>query len=74
MVFVMSIITYRLIRGKKTYRDNVDSGYVYDVVVFDRDAENIVLPPPEYTDEKVMLVAAEESNVKSLVSAQETKA
>ena len=64
MVFVLSIITYCLIRGKRTYRDTVDSGYVYDIVVFDRDAENIVLP--------LMLVAVEEINVKTPVSAEET--
>ena len=64
MVFVLSIITYRLIRGKRTYCDTVDSRYVYDVIVFDRDAENIVLP--------LMLVAAEEINVKTPISAAET--
>ena len=44
----------------------MDSGYVYDIVVFDRDAENIVLP--------LVLVTAEKSNVKTSISAEETKA
>ena len=42
----------------------MDSGYVYNIVIFDRNAENIVLP--------LMLVAAEKSNIKTPVSAEET--
>ena len=42
----------------------MDSKYIYDIVIFDRDAENIVLP--------LILVAAEESNIKTPISAEET--
>ena len=42
---------------------SVDSGYVYDIVIFDRNAENIVLP--------LILVAAE-INVKTPISAEKT--
>ena len=43
---------------------SMDSGYVYDIVIFDRNAENIMLP--------LILVAAEESNIKTLISAEKT--
>ncbi len=60
MIWVMGIVMYRFARGNKG-RDNGDENeFVYDVVVFDRDAESIILPPPEYTDEKVALVAADQ--------------
>lgn len=64
MVFIQSIITYHLIWGKGTYHNTIDSRYVYDIVIFDRDAENIVLP--------LMLVAAKKINVKIPISAEES--
>ena len=42
----------------------MNSRYIYNVVMFNRNAENIVLP--------LMLIAAEESNIKTPVSAEET--
>lgn len=58
MVWVLGIVFYRVLRGNNGHED--ENTYVYDVVVFDQDAESIVLPPPEYTDEKVALVAFEQ--------------
>ena len=43
---------------------SIDSRYVYNIVIFDRDAENIILP--------LMLVAAEKSNIKTSISAEKT--
>ena len=54
MAWVMGVLMFRSIRGNK---NNDEDELVYDVVVFDRDAESIILPPPEYTDEKVALAA-----------------
>lgn len=59
MIWVMGIVMYRFVRGTKG-RDIDENDFVYDVVVFDPDAESIVLPPPEYTDEKVALVVTEQ--------------
>ena len=41
----------------------IDSRYIYDIVIFDKNAENIILP--------LILVAAE-INVKTLISAEKT--
>ena len=57
-------LTYHLIWGKRTYRNTMNSRYIYNVVIFNRNAENIVLP--------LILIAAEESNIKTPVSAKET--
>ncbi|KAJ3003475.1 hypothetical protein NUW54_g5277 [Trametes sanguinea] len=56
MVWVMALVTVRAIRGPSTDRDSSTSsqegiivdGYTYDVV-FDEDAEDILVPPPQYT-------------------------
>ena len=60
----MTGLTYYLIWGKRIYRKIMDSGYIYNIVIFNRNAENIVLP--------LILIAAEESNIKTPVSAKET--
>ena len=41
---------------------SINSRYVYDIVVFDRDVENIIL--------SLMLVTAEKSNIKTPISAE----
>lgn len=46
----MAIISYRMIKGER----EEDSEYA--VLVFEQDAEELVLPPPQYTDEKVEAV------------------
>ncbi|KAL7281829.1 hypothetical protein ACG7TL_005152 [Trametes sanguinea] len=56
MVWVMALVTVRAIRGPSSDRDSsapsqegiIVDGYTYDVV-FDEDAENILVPPPQYT-------------------------
>jgi hypothetical protein len=47
MVWVMVIVTYRMIRGER------DDEAEYAEIVFEHDAEELVMPPPQYTDEKV---------------------
>jgi len=49
MIFVLTIVLYRTIRGGS--QDPAE----YDHIVFDQDAENILVAPPQYTtytDEK----------------------
>ena len=66
MIWVMTVLTYRVVRGRN---NTEEEDYYYEVptsveyVVFDRDAEEILVPPPQYNDEKVALV--EESPVKA---------
>ena len=60
----MTELTYYLIRGKRTYYDTMNSRYIYDIVIFDRNVENIILP--------LILVTAEESNIKTSISTEET--
>ena len=43
---------------------SVNSEYVYNIVIFNRNAENIVLP--------LILVTAEKSNINTLISAEKT--
>jgi len=50
MVWVMCIITYRLIKGGR------DEEADYAVFIFEQDPEELVVPPPQYTDEKVEAV------------------
>jgi hypothetical protein len=50
MVWVMCIITYRLIKGGR------DEDADYAVFIFEQDPEELVVPPPQYTDEKVEAV------------------
>jgi hypothetical protein len=58
MVWVMTIVLFRTFRGNNT-SDDAD---VHDVLVFEADAEDILVPPPQYTDEKVAVVAVEPEN------------
>jgi len=55
MVWVMAILFARAFRSSRRSDDDV-----HDVLVFEADAEDILVPPPQYTDEKVVLAAAEE--------------
>lgn len=52
MFWVMAVVITRSFRG----RSNDDDDDVEHILVFERDAEDIFVPPPEYTDEKVALV------------------
>jgi len=47
MVWVMCIITYRLLKGGR------DEDAEYEELIFAQDPEELVVPPPQYTDEKV---------------------
>ncbi|KAH7928940.1 hypothetical protein BV22DRAFT_1003839 [Leucogyrophana mollusca] len=49
MFWVMAVLTYRTIRGERDEEECLDHEYI----MFEQDAENIFVPPPEYTDEKV---------------------
>lgn len=51
----MAIVIARSFRG----RSNTEDEDVQHILIFERDAEDILLPPPQYTDEKVALVVAE---------------
>ena len=46
MVWVMCIIAYRLDKGGR------DEGADYAVLIFEQDPEDLVVAPPQYTDEK----------------------
>lgn len=67
MIWVMTILSLRVLRGTRNTEEQED--YYYEVpqsveyIVFDRDAEEILVPPPQYTDEKVAL--ATETPVKA---------
>lgn len=52
MFWVVAIVIARAFR-----RSNPESEEVHDVLVFEADAEEILVPPPQYTDEKVALTA-----------------
>ncbi|EKM54754.1 uncharacterized protein PHACADRAFT_258800 [Phanerochaete carnosa HHB-10118-sp] len=56
MVWVMAILFARAFRSSR----RSDDEDVHDVLVFEADAEEMLVPPPQYTDEKVALVVAEE--------------
>ncbi|KIP06995.1 hypothetical protein PHLGIDRAFT_30239 [Phlebiopsis gigantea 11061_1 CR5-6] len=56
MFWVMTIVVFRAFRGRRS-NDEAD---VHDVLVFEADAEDILVPPPQYTDEKVALIATDE--------------
>ena len=51
MFWVMAIVVARTIRGG----DSTADIEVHDILVFEADAEDILVPPPQYTDEKVAL-------------------
>ena len=57
MFWVMAIVIARSFRGRGTADDDND---IEHILVFERDAEDIFVAPPEYTDEKVSLVVVEE--------------
>lgn len=61
MIWVMTVLTYRVIRGGNNTEEEDDHYYPVphsvEYVVFDRDAEEILVPPPQYNDEKVALAA-----------------
>lgn len=46
MVWVLAVISYRMIRGQREEEE-------YQEVIFIDDAEELILPPPQYTDDKV---------------------
>jgi len=52
MFWVMSVLTYRTIRGEREEEDHFEHEYV----VFEQDAEGMFVPPPEYIDEKAKTV------------------
>ncbi|KAI0058735.1 hypothetical protein BV25DRAFT_1890790 [Artomyces pyxidatus] len=56
MFYVLSVLLFRAIRGNNQESDTEDVEYT---IVF-ADAEEYVLPPPEYTDEKVAAAAMED--------------
>ena len=56
MFWVMTIVVFRAFRGRRS-NDDAD---VHDVLVFEADAEDILVAPPQYTDEKVALIAVDE--------------
>ena len=55
MFWVMAIVVARTFRGGLTTEEDE----VHDVLVFEADAEDIIVAPPQYTDEKVALAAAD---------------
>lgn len=50
MVWVLAVISYRMIRGQREEEE-------YQEVIFIDDAEELILPPPQYTDDKVQAQA-----------------
>ena len=53
----MCIITYRMIRGER------DEETEYAELIFEHDAEELIVPPPRYNDEKVEAVDNKPSTV-----------
>ena len=50
MIWVMVLVTARAIRGPSRRSGDYDGASDgYDVVVFDEDAEELLVPPPQYT-------------------------
>lgn len=56
MVWVIAILFARAFRSSS----RSDDEDVQEVLVFEADAEEILVPPPQYTDEKGPLPPAEE--------------
>jgi len=46
----MTIVTIRMVRGQR------DEDIEYTEIVFDHEAAHLVVPPPQYNDEKVEVV------------------
>ncbi|KAG0696973.1 hypothetical protein DFH29DRAFT_948871 [Suillus ampliporus] len=63
MFWVMSVLAYRTIRGERAEEVTLDHGYI----MFEHDAENTFVPPPEYTDEKVKLAEVEAQEIEARV-------
>lgn len=55
MIWVITIVAARAIRG----RGNSEEDDVHHVLVFESDAEEILVPPPQYTDEKAVFSAVD---------------
>ncbi|KZT22576.1 hypothetical protein NEOLEDRAFT_1119397 [Neolentinus lepideus HHB14362 ss-1] len=55
MIWVMAVVSYRLIKGRREPEE-----YDYEVI-YETDAEDILVPPPQYTDEKVAAVDVKEA-------------
>ena len=60
MFWVMSVLAYRTIRGDRA-EDTDDHGYI----MFEHDAENVFVSPPEYTDEKVKVAEIEAQEIEA---------
>lgn len=56
MFYVLTVVVFRAVRGGSSSAVELHEG-TYHEVMFE-DAEAIVVPPPQYTDEKVTLAAA----------------
>lgn len=61
MFWVMSVLVYRTVRGERP--EEVGHGYI----MFEHDAENNFVPPPEYTDEKVKVAEVEAQEIETRV-------
>ncbi|KAG1806065.1 uncharacterized protein BJ212DRAFT_1389254 [Suillus subaureus] len=61
MFWVMSVLVYRTVRGERP--EEVSHGYI----MFEHDAENNFVPPPEYTDEKVKIAEVEVQEIETRV-------
>lgn len=61
MFWVMSVLAYRTVRGERL--EEVSHGYI----MFEHDAENNFVPPPEYTDEKVKIAEVEAQEIETRV-------
>lgn len=61
MFWVMSVLVYRTVRGERP--EEVSHGYI----MFEHDAENNFVPPPEYTDEKVKVAEVEAQEIETRV-------
>jgi len=61
MFWVMSVLAYRTIRGDRAEEDTLEHGYI----MFEHDAENTFVPPPEYTDKKVKLAEVEAQEIEA---------
>jgi len=61
MFWVMSVLVYRTVRGERP--EEVSHGYI----MFEHDAENNFVPPPEYTDEKMKVAEVEAQEIETRV-------
>ena len=61
MFYVLTVVVFRAVRGGSSSAVELPEG-TYHEVMFE-DAEAIVVPPPQYTDEKVALAAAAAAEV-----------